>query len=104
MWQGERGFIFDFGISGAGTYHLKIKGECGQQIEVYTSDCVIEGKKITNRNLYCWSLTDKMADKVQHDHLTLSESPMSSNRALPSVVSGLPRSQASRRNKLSLWK
>lgn len=75
MWQGERGFIFDFGISGAGTYHLKIKGECGQQIEVYTSDCVIEGKKITNRNLYCWSLTDKMADKVQHDHLTLSGKP-----------------------------
>ena len=72
IWRGERGFIFDFGISGAGTYNLKIKGECGQQIEVYTSDCVIEGKKITNRNLYCWSLTDEMADKVQHDFLTLS--------------------------------
>ena len=75
MWRGERGYIFDFGISGAGTYNLKITGESGQRIEVYTSDCVIGGKKITNRNLYCWTLTDEMADKVQHDFLTLSGKP-----------------------------
>lgn len=74
-WRGERGYIFDFGISGAGTYNLKITGESGQRIEVYTADCVAEGKKITNRNLYCWSLSDEMAGMVQHDFLTLSGRP-----------------------------
>ena len=56
-------------------FSAEITGKGGQRIEVYTSDCVIEGKKITNRNLYCWSLTDDMADKVQHDFLTLSGKP-----------------------------
>ena len=72
MWKGERGYLFDFGASGAGTYRLRIKGECGQVIRVYFSDCVIEGKKITNRNLYCWSLTDEIAEEMQRDTLTLS--------------------------------
>lgn len=70
-WKGERGYIFDFALSGAGTYRLKIKGEAGQRLDLYFNDCVIEGKRISNKNLYCWSLDDDMAKQAQHDVLIL---------------------------------
>ena len=72
MWKGVRGYLYDFGVSGAGTYRLRIKGRRGQVLRVYTADCVIEGQRTTNRNLYCWSLSDAIAQEVQRDTLTLS--------------------------------
>ena len=71
-WKGERGYIYDFGQSGAGTYRLKIIGMPGERLDLYFNDCVIEGKHIGNKNLYCWALTDPMAKEAQHDVLFLT--------------------------------
>lgn len=68
--KGERGYIFDFGKSMAGTYVLKIKGQKDKTIRAYCRDALLEGRIAYSLNMTCCQ--DLPFEYFQCDWLTLS--------------------------------
>lgn len=70
--NGKDGFIYDIGVSTAGTYNLKIKGEEGQEIKVTCGDAVKENGELFIDNVTCGITPDTIKDYVQCDWYILS--------------------------------
>lgn len=69
--KGPEGYIYDFGMSFAGTYQIKIKGEKGKTIRLFMNDAITSDKTIFLPSIVCLG-GNLPLEYIQFDWLTLS--------------------------------